>query len=278
MPIMEIDATYSIANLLCATNRGPLWLLLCKTADAETYSTDRIPLYHCSCEHQRLLLPSPIYPVSQMVWKWMDVYISPRDKPRAEPTDRYTAIARLCASISPPFRIRRSTLMDYERRHQWSLVSVSHSSTAWTGFPPVTLVFMKDLIMDAYMTLTLGRCNPGSVKLTTFSSRPSKRHAKGDPGPQYAFVRFHSVLADCHVSAQHTCPDDHIAFWPGGTRVFVGTLGPYFAAGMKFQYESTVAVKFTPSPLSVVGKTMELQFEEATVGFPHDALLSRAGH
>ena len=270
---MDLGPRYSVVHLMCANNIGPLWLLLPKDANERAHTSIRA--FNCCCAHRRLVVPSTLcIPAEGAVWEWRDIYLSPRPKYRADPLGPHALVALMSAGISPPFRIKASVIRDLEHRHRWELVSATRAPVGWTGDPPVTLTFSSEGLVEAGMTVTLGRCAAGSMTSLP-SAAGTWRHgaARPDPGPHYVSVRFYSTSAEVgvapdsstHQPMPHECPHDHVALWPGRTRVFEGKVGPYFAVGLQFDYVVKIRVSCTPSLLSATGGTLDLCMDDFEV-------------
>ena len=132
VPMVDVDGRYSLVDLAYSDPRGPLWLVLAK--DPEDTHESGIPFYYPRCQHTRIVIPSPVCTFSNVQWRWQEVYISSRLKARTNPLDPLNAISQLCAGISPPFRIKISTLLAFEQQYDWHLASplVSLSRGRWS--------------------------------------------------------------------------------------------------------------------------------------------------
>ena len=260
VPAMQIDTSRMVVQLFCDLDRGPLWLVL----HMDPNSPDAlIPLHHCGCAHDRLVIPSPLYPTADIRWQWQDLYISPRPEYRADPLSPYTDISRLSAGLAPPFRIKPFTLAHFEEVYDWKLVSVTPTHAGWRGTPPATLTFSRRMVFESRMTITVGLCAAGAVVAVGGTSRT--RPSLGDPGPHYASVRFHSFQDWCAGDdtashPPHACPEDHIPLWQNGSRVFEGKVGPY-RAGFYYDFHMKTKISFITSPFSTVGRTLELRLD-----------------
>ncbi|KAI1795382.1 HET-domain-containing protein [Ganoderma leucocontextum] len=220
VPVIE-GPDFSVAMLRCLEGKKKQTIGLILTPCYSSLDQTR-PLYHTAWRQRmwRTVLlgesfANPHLFGQRVSPQWRDIYIADRPPPApatilCTPSD-YT--------LSPPFRFPMENLEtclgDYG-----SLVEVSQQRFGWAGSPPVVFKFQHRFIY-ATIYVSFGRCSSGSSQSRRGDCSPSALQ----PGPHWAFVLFdarngQSSAAD--MAPQHVCAKDHIADWPGRSRLFTG--------------------------------------------------------